>query len=82
MKTIKAVKTSISKIYVLDNYIYYATNEMQDGIAKMKLDGTEERIITASEISDFEVIDGKIYFSNKSGSYVQNEHRRCRTSKD
>lgn len=67
LKTIKAVKTSISKIYVLDNYIYYATNEMQDGIAKMKLDGTEERIITASEISDFEVIDGKIYFSNKSG---------------
>ncbi|MCX4303207.1 MAG: DUF5050 domain-containing protein [Clostridia bacterium] len=67
LKTIKTVKTSISKIYVLDNYIYYATNELQDGIAKMKLDGSEERIITASDISDFEVIDGKIYFSNKSG---------------
>lgn len=67
LKTIKTVKTSISKIYVVDNYIYYATNELQNGIAKMKLDGTEERVITASDIADFEVIDGKIYFSNKMG---------------
>lgn len=68
LKTIKTVKTSISKIYVADNYIYYATNETQDGIAKLTLDGTQETIITASEIQDFEVIDGKIYFTNKMGN--------------
>lgn len=68
LKTIKNIKTSISKIYVVDNSIYYATNELQDGIAKMNLDGTNERVITASEIADFEVIDGKIYFANKAGT--------------
>lgn len=67
LRTIKNVKTSISKIYVVDGYIYYATNETQDGIAKLNIDGSKETVITASEISDFEVIDGKIYFSNKMG---------------
>lgn len=68
LKTIRTVKTSISKIYVVDNYIYYATNENQDGIAKLTLDGTQETIITASEIQDFEVIDARIYFTDKMGN--------------
>lgn len=67
LRTIKNVKTSISKMYVADGYIYYATNEVQDGIAKLSIDGSKETVITASEIADFEVIDGKIYFSNKMG---------------
>jgi len=67
VQTIKTVKTSISKIYVVDNFIYYATNEMQEGIAKLAIDGSHETIITASEIADFEVINGKIYFTNKMG---------------
>ena len=67
LETIKTIKTSISKIYVLDNYIYYATNENEDGIAKLTLDGKEEKIITSSEINDFEVIDNMIYFTNKIG---------------
>ena len=67
LRTIKNVKTSISKIYVADGYIYYATNDVQDGIAKLSIDGSKETVITASEIADFEVIDGKIYFSNKMG---------------
>lgn len=67
LETIKTIKTSISKIYVLGNYIYYATNENEDGIAKLTLDGKEEKIITSSEINDFEVIDNMIYFTNKIG---------------
>lgn len=67
LRTIKNVKTSISKIYVADGYIYYATTDVQDGIAKLAADGSKETVITASEIADFEVIDGKIYFSNKMG---------------
>ena len=67
MTVIKAINTSISKIYVENNYIYYATNENGGGIAKLNLDGTDERIIISTEIKDFEVVDGKIYYSNKSG---------------
>lgn len=67
LRTIKNVKTSISKIYVADGFIYYATNDTQAGIAKLSVDGSKETVITASEIADFEVIDGKIYFSNKMG---------------
>lgn len=68
IKTLRRVKTSISKMYVVDNYIYYATNDTQEGIAKLSIDGKEEKVITASEIKDFEVIDGKIYFTNKIGA--------------
>lgn len=67
LTTIKTVKTSISKIYVVDNYIYYATNENEDGIAKITLDGTQETVITNSEIKDFQVIDNMIYFTNTIG---------------
>lgn len=68
LTTIKTIKTSISKIYVVDNYIYYATNENEDGIAKLTLDGKEEKIITNSEIKDFQVINNMIYFSNSVGN--------------
>lgn len=67
LRTIKNIKTSISKMYIVDNFIYYATNEIQDGIAKLAIDGSSETVITASEIADFEVIDGQIYFTNKVG---------------
>ena len=68
LTTIKTIKTSISKIYVSGNYIYYDTNANQDGIAKLTLDGKEEKIITSSEIQDFEVVDNMIYFTNKVGN--------------
>ena len=68
LEIIKTIKTSISKIYVVGNYIYYATNENQDGIAKLALDGSKETIITSSEIRDFEVIDNTIYFTNTVGN--------------
>lgn len=65
--TIKTIHTSISKFYIENNYIYYSTNDNNGGIAKLNLDGTDEKIIISSEIRDFEVIDGKIYYSNKTG---------------
>ena len=68
LATIKTIKTSISKIYVVGNYIFYASNANQDGIAKLTLDGKEETIITSSEIQDFEVVDNMIYFTNKVGN--------------
>lgn len=75
LETIKTIKTSISKIYVLGNYIYYVTNENQDGIAKLTLDGKEERIIASSEIKDFQLVDNTIYFTNKLGDiYVMTDN--------
>lgn len=67
LTTIKTVKTSISKIYVEGDYIYYATNGSNEGIAKLTLDGSEETMLTNSDITDFEVIDGEVYFSNDIG---------------
>lgn len=67
MTTIKSIHTSISKIYIDNENIYYATNDNNGGIAKLNLDGSDERTIISSEIRDFEVVDGKIYFSNRTG---------------
>ena len=67
MTTIKVVNTSISKIYVQNNYIYYVTNSNNEGIAKLNLDGTDEKVILGGEIRDFEVFDGKIYYTTKTG---------------
>lgn len=73
MTTIKTINTSISKMYVENNFIYYAKNENIGGIAKLNIDGSDERTIISSEIRDFEVVDGKIYFSNKTGDlFVSN----------
>lgn len=65
--TIKTIHTSISKFYIENNYIYYATNDNNGGISKLTLDGKDEKLIISSEIRDFEVIDGKVYYSNKTG---------------
>lgn len=67
MEVIKKINTSISKMYIEANSIYYATNDNNGGIAKLNLDGTDERIIISTEVKDFEVVDGKIYYSNKAG---------------
>ena len=67
MTIIKNVNTSISKMYLEDNYIYYVTNENGGGIAKLKLDGKDDHIILSNEIRDFEIINGTIYYTNKSG---------------
>ena len=67
MATIKSINTSISKIYIDSTSIYYATNSNTPGIAKMELDGSNERTILAGEIQDFEVVEGKIYYTTKLG---------------
>ena len=65
--TIKTINTSISKIYVELDSIFYATNDNNPGIAKMNLDGTNERVIISNEIKDFEVVENKIYYTSKTG---------------
>ena len=67
MTTIKNINTAISKMYVEDNAIFYASNNDNSGIAKLNLDGTDERVIISNEIRDFEVVENKIYYTSKTG---------------
>lgn len=71
LTTIKNINTSISKIYLDEDSIYYVTNDNNGGIAKLNLDGSDERVIINNEIKDFEVIEGKIYYSSKTGDLYE-----------
>lgn len=64
LKKVKRLYTSISKFYLQDGYIYYATNKNQEGIAKYSLETGEETIITTSPIRDFAVYKDNVYFTD------------------
>lgn len=65
LKKIGTIYTSISKIYVVDGYIYYYSNENNmNGIAKMDIEGNNRTVITTANIQDFEVIGNEIYFTD------------------
>lgn len=64
LKKIKTIHTSISKIYVENGYIYYATNQNIDGIARINIATNEETIITTANIQDFQVLEDEIYFTD------------------
>lgn len=64
LKKIKTIGTSISKIYLQDGYIYYATNQEIDGIARINIENNEETIITTALIQDFQVLEDGIYFTD------------------
>lgn len=64
LKKIKTIGTAISKIYVQNGYIYYATNQGIDGIARINIENNEETIITTAVIQDFQVLDDGVYFTD------------------
>ena len=64
LRKIKSIYTSVSKIYVQDGYIYYATNKDIDGIARINIETNEETIITTANIQDFQVLEDTIYFTD------------------
>ncbi len=70
-KAIATIYTSISKIYVTQNAIYYATNETGKGIAKIDLTGENEQIILPENVQDFQIAQNQIY-------YVNNANRICK----
>ncbi len=64
LKKIKTIYTPISKIYVEDGYIYYATNKDGNGIVKIDIETEEETKILKANIQDF-VVDGTtIYYTD------------------
>lgn len=64
LKKIKTIYTAITKIYVKDNYIYYATNKDGNGIIKLNINTKEEEKIVESNIQDFVLHEGIIYFTD------------------
>lgn len=64
LKKIKTIYTSISKIYVEDGFIYYATNKDGNGIVKLNIETEEEQKILKSNIQDFIVDKDIIYFTD------------------
>lgn len=64
LRKIKTIGTAISKIYVQDGYIYYATNQGIDGISRINIENNEETIITTAVIQDFQVLEDGIYFTD------------------
>lgn len=66
-KTIREIQTSISKFYILDNYLYYASTGAQSGIAKIALDTNSETLICEDKIEDFAVTQNGIYYTDDFG---------------
>lgn len=59
---IKTIYTVTSKIYVKDNYIYYATNKDSSGIVKINLENGEETKVTLANIQDFVLDEDTLFF--------------------
>ena len=66
-KTIKEIQTSISKFYIIDNYLYYASTGTQFGIVKIALDTNSETLICEEKIVDFAVTQNGIYYTDDFG---------------
>lgn len=64
LTTISNINTSISKIFVEDNYIYYLTNKDEKGIARMNLEGQNQELIVSDNIQDFWIYNGEIFYTN------------------
>lgn len=66
LTSIKTLNTTISKFYIKDDYVYYATTNKVNGISRLSLADKSEKTILASSIQDF-VLEGDILY------YVDNQ---------
>ena len=64
---IKTLSTPISKFYIENGYAYYVTSQEIFGISKLSLETGEEKLITATNVQDFVVQDGMIYYTDNVG---------------
>lgn len=65
---ISKIYTPINKIYVLDDGIYYVSNNLlNNNVVKLALDGSSEELVSTEYIVDFQVVDNKIYFLDEIG---------------
>ena len=64
LKTIATIYTSLSKFFIQENRIYYATNKGNGGIACLDLQGQNEVIVVNESVQDFCVVDKTIFYTN------------------
>ena len=64
LKTIATIYTSLSKFFIQDDHIYYATNKENGGIARFDLQGQNETIVVNESVQDFCVVDKTIFYTN------------------
>ena len=65
LTNLATIYTSISKIFVEDGYIYFATNKSGGGIARIDINGKNETVVIGEKIKDFHVSGGKIFYINE-----------------
>ena len=65
-KVLLSTSSNSSKIYIHNSEIYYLTSN-PDTISKMDLDGKNNKVILTRSVTDFKVVDEKIYFSDIMG---------------
>ena len=64
---VKTLGTTISKFYIKDGFVYYASNGAVKGIAKLSLENGSENIITAANVQDFVLYNDNIYYVDNVG---------------
>lgn len=64
---IKTLTTTISKFYIKDGYVYYASNGDVKGIAKLSLADNSENVIAVSNVQDFVLEGDTIYYVDNVG---------------
>jgi len=70
---IATVYTTISKIYVQNGFIYYASNNGNGGIARISLKDKSEEIILSQKLQDFEVVNNDVF-------YINDQNKICKFS--
>lgn len=68
--TIKKIYTNVSKFFYYDGYCYYISYENGNGIRKVSVEDANESLIDISNIIDFSLSNGKMYFTDTMGELV------------
>lgn len=64
---IKTLATTISKFYIKDGYVYYASNGEVKGISKLSLADNSENVIAVSNVQDFVLEGDAVYYVDNVG---------------
>ena len=64
---IKTLATTISKFYIKDGYVYYASNGEVKGISKLSLADNSENVIAVSNVQDFVLEGDTVYYVDNVG---------------
>ena len=64
--TLRSVSSSSTKMYLVNGYLYYLTIE-PNSISRIDINGENEMSLITREVSDFDILDETIYFTDAYG---------------